>query len=204
MHGIVARRELDGYVDAHAARASGSTRATSAAIRTSSPAASAPASASRARSRSSRSSWCATNRSRRSTSRSRRRCSTCSCSCARDLGLTYLFISHDLGVVEHLSDRIVIMYLGRVVEIAPTEELFRAAEPPLHPGAARQRAAARRAQAPLRRRSRARSPRRSIRRPGCHFHPRCPYAMRALPRRAARPKEIAPGRLSACHLNDAG
>ena len=41
-----------------------------------------------------------------------------------DLGLTYLFISHDLGVVEHLSDRVVIMYLGRVVEVADTEELF--------------------------------------------------------------------------------
>ena len=47
-----------------------------------------------------------------------------------DLGLTYLFISHDLGVVEHLSDRVVIMYLGRVVEIAATEELFRK---PNHP-----------------------------------------------------------------------
>ena len=48
----------------------------------------------------------------------------------RDLGLTYLFISHDLGLVEHISDRIVIMYLGRVVEIAPTVELFRQ---PNHP-----------------------------------------------------------------------
>ena len=47
-----------------------------------------------------------------------------------ELRLTYLFISHDLGVVEHLSDRVVIMYLGRVVEIAPTEELFRQ---PNHP-----------------------------------------------------------------------
>ena len=43
----------------------------------------------------------------------------------RDLGLTYLFISHDLGVVEHLSDRVVIMYLGRVVESALAEEIFR-------------------------------------------------------------------------------
>jgi peptide/nickel transport system ATP-binding protein len=47
-----------------------------------------------------------------------------------DLNLTYLFISHDLGVVEHLSDRVVIMYLGRVVESAPTSELFSA---PNHP-----------------------------------------------------------------------
>src|SRR5262249_15259497 len=48
----------------------------------------------------------------------------------RELKLTYLFISHDLGVVEHLSDRVVIMYLGRVVEIAPAVELFAA---PNHP-----------------------------------------------------------------------
>ena len=41
-----------------------------------------------------------------------------------DLGLTYLFISHDLGVVEHLSDRVVIMYLGRVVETATVQEVF--------------------------------------------------------------------------------
>src|SRR3546814_8726484 len=48
--------------------------------------------------------------------------------CSSDLlGLTYLFISHDLGVVEHLSDRVCIMYLGRIVESAPTEALF--AEP---------------------------------------------------------------------------
>src|SRR6266568_3382413 len=48
----------------------------------------------------------------------------------RDLKLTYLFISHDLGVVEHLADRVVIMYLGRVVESAPTEALFGAANHP--------------------------------------------------------------------------
>src|SRR5205814_4662978 len=41
----------------------------------------------------------------------------------RELDLTYLFISHDLGVVEHLSDRVLIMYLGRIVESAPTEEV---------------------------------------------------------------------------------
>ena len=47
-----------------------------------------------------------------------------------DFDLTYLYISHDLGVVQHISNRIVIMYLGRVVEMAPSEELFRA---PNHP-----------------------------------------------------------------------
>ena len=47
-----------------------------------------------------------------------------------DLDLTYLFISHDLSVVEHISDRVVIMYLGRIVETAPTDELF---DKPNHP-----------------------------------------------------------------------
>jgi oligopeptide/dipeptide ABC transporter ATP-binding protein len=120
----------------------------------------------------------------------------------RDFGLTYLFISHDLGVVEHLSQRIVIMYLGRVVEIAPTEELFRAANHPYTQAllanvprldARKQRFQPIKGEVP--------SP---INPPsGCHFHPRCPHVM---PRcRAERPvlRPIAAGRLSACHLNDA-
>ena len=48
----------------------------------------------------------------------------------RDLGLTYLFISHDLSVVEYIADRVAVMYVGRLVELAPTEELF---GPPRHP-----------------------------------------------------------------------
>jgi peptide/nickel transport system ATP-binding protein len=117
-----------------------------------------------------------------------------------DLGLTYLFISHDLGVVEHISDRIVIMYLGRVVESARTAELFAR---PNHPYTqallanvprldARKRAfAAVKGEIP--------SPLAPP--PGCHFHPRCPHAM---PRCRAEPpalREIAPGHSSACHLN---
>ena len=120
-----------------------------------------------------------------------------------ELNLTYLFISHDLGVIEHLSDRVAIMYLGRIVELAPTEELF--AEPN-HPYT----------QALL-----SEVPRLDLRRrqfepvkgeipspldppTGCHFHPRCPLAMDRCRGEQPRLKEIAPGRFSACHLNDGG
>ncbi len=118
-----------------------------------------------------------------------------------DLRLTYLFISHDLGVVEHLSDRVVIMYLGRVVEIAATEELFRK---PNHPYTQGLLANAPRLVATKQRFTPVAGEIPSPFQPpsGCHFHPRCPHAM---PRcRSERPalREIAPGHFSACHLND--
>jgi len=118
-----------------------------------------------------------------------------------DLDLTYLFISHDLSVVEHISDRIVIMYLGRVVEMAPTDELF---DQPNHPYTV----------ALLKE-----VPRLDIRGldyspisgeipspleppPGCHFHPRCPHATERCRTEQPKLREVAPGRVSACHLND--
>jgi peptide/nickel transport system ATP-binding protein len=120
----------------------------------------------------------------------------------RDLKLTYLFISHDLGVVEHLSDRVVIMYLGRIVEIAPTEALFRAANHPYTRAllanvprleAKKQRFAPLAGEIP--------SP---LDPPaGCHFHPRCPFAMARCRAEAPALAEIAPGHRSACHLNAA-
>ncbi len=119
-----------------------------------------------------------------------------------DLHLTYLFISHDLGVVEHLSDRVVIMYLGRVVESAPTEALF---AQPNHPYTQALLAEVPRLDTTRRVYSPVKGEIPSPLDPpgGCHFHPRCPHAM---PRcREERPvlREIAPRRLSACHLNDA-
>jgi len=118
-----------------------------------------------------------------------------------EFNLTYLFISHDLGVVQHLSDRVVIMYLGRVVEAAPTEEIYARANHPY-------------TQALL-----AEVPRLDLRRksfvsikgeipspldppPGCHFHPRCPHAMPRCRIEQPHLREIAPLHFSACHLND--
>ena len=117
------------------------------------------------------------------------------------LGLTYLFISHDLGVVEHLSDRVVIMYLGRIVEQAGVGAVF---SRPNHPYTRALLAEIPRIEARHHRFSALRGELPSPAAPptGCHFHPRCPYAM---PRCSVeRPAlcEVAPGHHSACHLND--
>lgn len=115
--------------------------------------------------------------------------------------LTYLFISHDLSVVQHISDRIVIMYLGRIVESGPTDEFF---AKPNHPYAVAlldeiprldQR---KRSFHPIK--GEIPSPLNPP--PGCHFHPRCPHAFRRCETEAPVLREIAPGRRSACHLND--
>jgi peptide/nickel transport system ATP-binding protein len=115
--------------------------------------------------------------------------------------LTYLFISHDLGVVEHLSDRVVIMYLGRVVEIAPTGQLF---AQPNHPYTS---ALLREVPRLETRRSRFQPVAGEIPSPidppgGCHFHPRCPHVMTRCSEQTPVLKEIAPQRWAACHLND--
>jgi peptide/nickel transport system ATP-binding protein len=118
-----------------------------------------------------------------------------------EFGLAYLFISHDLGVVEHIADRILIMYLGRIVESARTEELFAR---PNHPYTQALLAEVPR----LDQRKRSFTPvKGEIPSPldppsGCHFHPRCPHAMERCRREAPALREIAPGRRSACHLND--
>ncbi|MGN6807432.1 MAG: ABC transporter ATP-binding protein [Trinickia sp.] len=117
----------------------------------------------------------------------------------RDLGLTYLFISHDLGVVEHISDRVAIMYLGRIVETAPTVELF---AHPQHPYTI-----ALLAQVPRlsNRKRQFESIQGEVPSPlappdGCHFHPRCPHATQRC--RTERPLLRSSGRAHevACHL----
>ena len=119
----------------------------------------------------------------------------------RELNLTYLFISHDLGVVRHLSDRVVIMYLGRVVEEGTSDELF---EKPNHPytvallGEIPRLDTRKRVFVPVK--GEIPSP---LHPPsGCHFHPRCPHAMARCRAEVPTLREIAPGRRSACHLND--
>lgn len=117
--------------------------------------------------------------------------------------LTYLFISHDLGVVRHLADRVAIMYLGRIVELAPAQALF---ADPNHPYARAllaqvpQIGAGKRVYEVLR--GEIPSP---LNPPsGCHFHPRCPHAMARCTMEQPALQEIAPLRFSACHLNDPG
>ncbi|WCM87560.1 ABC transporter ATP-binding protein [Acidovorax sp. NCPPB 3576] len=117
------------------------------------------------------------------------------------LGLTYLFISHDLGVVEHVCDRVVVMYLGRVVESAPVEELFAR---PNHPYT---QALLAEIPSVAARRTRFSSIRGEIPSPisppsGCHFHPRCPHAMPRCATEVPRLRGIAVRHESACHLND--
>lgn len=117
------------------------------------------------------------------------------------LDLTYLFISHDLGVVRHISDRVVIMYLGRIVESAPTEAIFStpnhpytqallASAPKLTVGKATYFAVKGEIPSPLHPPG------------GCHFHPRCPHAMPRCSAEKPLLRDISPGHASACHLND--
>jgi peptide/nickel transport system ATP-binding protein len=115
------------------------------------------------------------------------------------LNLTYLFISHDLGVVRFLSDRVVVMYLGRVVESAPTGELF---EGPAHPYTKALLAEVGRVEP----RKRTYIPiKGEIPSPldppsGCHFHPRCPFVMPRCRESAPPLFDVGRGRVSACWL----
>jgi oligopeptide/dipeptide ABC transporter ATP-binding protein len=115
------------------------------------------------------------------------------------LGLTILFISHDLRVVRHITHRVAVMYLGSVMELAETEALFKH---PLHPYTSVLTKAAP-VMNPLQRshedaiEGETPSP---INMPsGCRFHPRCPYCTECCKTEAPQLREIAPGRFVACH-----
>jgi oligopeptide/dipeptide ABC transporter ATP-binding protein len=115
-------------------------------------------------------------------------------------GLTYLLISHDLRVVEHMSDRVCVMYLGRIVEVAPSASLY---TNPCHPYTQALLAALPVAD-PKRPAShgpvRGDVPSPMAPPPGCRFHPRCPHCMEVCPQRFPSLREIRPGHLVACHL----
>jgi oligopeptide/dipeptide ABC transporter ATP-binding protein len=115
-------------------------------------------------------------------------------------GLTYLFIAHDLRLVEYMSDRVAVMYLGRLVELAGSQDLY---QHPLHPYARALLAAVPVAD-PGRKRLRltvaGEVPDPSQPPPGCAFHPRCPIAVERC--REERPifREVGPAHWVACHL----
>jgi oligopeptide/dipeptide ABC transporter ATP-binding protein len=117
-----------------------------------------------------------------------------------DLGLTYLFISHNLSVARHISNAIAVMYLGRIVEYAPTDQLF---DEPLHPYT---QALLRAAPKPVPRRKAIKPavggdiPNPIDRPRGCHFHPRCPFAMDICREEYPAPRSPAQGRMVTCHL----
>ena len=118
----------------------------------------------------------------------------------KEFGLSYVFISHNLAVVKHVSDRVAVMYLGRLVELAPKRQLYNS---PLHPYTQALLSAA---PEPKRHANRERivlvgdvpSPAKPP--SGCAFHTRCPKVMDVC--RSERPvlKEFAPGQFTACHL----
>lgn len=117
-----------------------------------------------------------------------------------EFGITYLFISHDLGVVRHISDHVAAMYLGRIVEMAETEALF---ETPLHPYTEALLAAAPVAHPRLRKERillKGDVPSPLAIPSGCPFHTRCPRARDDC--RSERPalKEVETGRFVACHF----
>jgi oligopeptide/dipeptide ABC transporter ATP-binding protein len=119
------------------------------------------------------------------------------------LGLTYVFISHDMRVVRHMCDRLAVMYLGRIVEYGATEDVF---ANPRHPYTRALLGAVPRME-PRRGRERSRvvglegEPPSPLSPPtGCHFHPRCPWAVETCRVEPPALRLLSPSHLTACHL----
>jgi len=119
-----------------------------------------------------------------------------------DLKLTYLFVAHDLSVVRHISDRVAVMYVGRMVELAETDALFSA---PKHPYTAALLSAA--PEPDPRTRTRRLVLSGEVANPaappgGCYFHPRCPHAVDICRTQTPAWQEVSPGHFVGCHRAD--
>jgi oligopeptide/dipeptide ABC transporter ATP-binding protein len=113
-------------------------------------------------------------------------------------GLTYVFISHDLGVVRAMSDRVAVMYLGKIVEQGAAGEVY---ERPLHPYTRALVSAVPSLRRKVERIRLAGEPPKPTDPPsGCAFHPRCPLARPICAEQAPPLQEWLPGRLAACHF----
>ena len=120
----------------------------------------------------------------------------------REFGLTYLFIAHDLSVVEHISDRVAVMYLGNIVELASAEELYTG---PLHPYTEALLSAVPRTDpdhVPKRIVLPGDVPSPANPPPGCKFHPRCRYARDICQAEVPLWRELSGDHWVACHLAD--
>jgi len=121
-----------------------------------------------------------------------------------EFGIAYLFIAHDLSVVRHISDRIAVMYLGRIVEMTDCETLYKT---PLHPYTQALLSAI---PEPIPGKKKKRVilqgdvPNPINPPPGCHFHPRCPYATEKCKVEAPERFEVSSGHSVACHLVEEG
>ena len=119
-----------------------------------------------------------------------------------ELGLTYLFVAHDLSVVRHISDRVAVMYVGKIVELSPVDALY---EKPMHPYTEALLSAVP-VPDPKRKKKRlllsgevadpSNAP------SGCGFHPRCAYAQERCKQEVPELREIEPGHFSRCHFTE--
>jgi peptide/nickel transport system ATP-binding protein len=118
----------------------------------------------------------------------------------KEFSLTYLFIAHDLSVIEHISDRVAVMYVGKIVELAETEELFIT---PMHPYTEALMSAVPKANPRIKMdqiilKGDVANP--AAPPSGCYFHPRCRYAQDKCSQEAPQLREIKPGHSVSCHF----